>query len=52
MLENRHNLNFIYLFHFIYLNWKLIYFNKSKYAQLIYYFVNYIYIKIFNYTKN
>ena len=27
MLENRNNLKFIYLFHFIYLNYKVIYFN-------------------------
>ena len=51
MLENRNNLKFIYLFHFIYLNQKVIYFNRSKYAQLIYYFVNYRYIKIFNSKK-
>ena len=47
MLKNRNNPKFIYLFHFIYLNQKVIYFNRSKCAQLIYYFVNYGYIKIF-----
>ena len=47
MLENINNLKFIYLFYFIYLNYKVIYFNRTKCAQLIYYFVNYEYIKIF-----
>ena len=51
MLENKNNHKFIFLFHFIYLNQKVIYFNRSKCAQLIYYFVNYGYIKIFYYTK-
>ena len=52
MLKNRNNLKSIYLFHFIYLNYKVIYFNRLKCAQLIYYFVNYGYIKIFYQTKN
>ena len=51
MLENINNPKFIYLFHFIYLNQKVIYFKRPKCAQLIYYFVNYGYIKIFYYTK-
>ena len=51
MLENRNSPKFIYLFHFIYLNYKIIYFNRLKCTQLIYYFVNYGYIKIFYYTK-
>ena len=51
MLKNRNNPEFIYLFHFIYLNQKVIYLNRLKCAQLIYYFVNYGYIKILYYTK-
>ena len=45
MLENRNNLKFIYL------NQKVIYFNRSKCALLIYCFINYGYIKISCYTK-
>ena len=51
MLKNINNPKFIYLFHFIYLNQKVIYFNRLKCAQLIYYFVNYGYIKIFYQKK-
>ena len=45
MLENINNPKFIYLFHFIYLNQKVIYIKRLKYAQLIYI---YIYIYIYN----